>query len=235
LLAFPGNSNVTLQQLNYNLVLGKSLSNVRLYKYAGVNPETGNYNFFNAKGEQGEFYPAISPQQLTDADKTENIDRAPKYIGGLQNSLSWKGFTLEVLFTFINRMGLSFQGQQLGVPGSFDFNFPESVLKRWQKKGDITDVPRASASLQSWLSILNYENSTGAYEKAAYVRLRNLYLGYSFASGWLKKAGLTGLTLYIQGENLLTISKYKDLDPEDLAAGAMGPLRVLTGGINITL
>jgi TonB-linked SusC/RagA family outer membrane protein len=235
LLAFPGNSNVTLQELNYNLMLGRSLSNVRLYKYAGVNPETGNYNFFNAKGEQGEFYPVISPQQLTDEDKTQNIDLAPKYIGGLQNNISWKGFTLQVLFTFINRMGLGFQGQQLGAPGAFDFNFPESVLRRWQKKGDITDVPRASAGLLSRVSILTYENSTGAYEKAAYARLRNLYLAYSFTSGWLKKTGLTGLTVYVQGENLLTISKYKDLDPENLATGAMGPLRILTGGINITL
>jgi len=234
LVGFPGN-NETLRQLDENLVIGRSLSNVRLYKYAGVNPETGNYNFINAKGEQGEFYQFFSPQQLTSDDRTENLDLAPKYIGGLQNSISWKGFTLEFLFTFINRMGLGFKGQQLGAPGAFDSNFPEAVLGRWQKKGDVTDIPKASAGLLSRVSILTYKLSTGAYEQAAYARLRNLYLAYSFANEWLKKARLSGLTLYMQGENLFTVSKYKDLDPENLATGAMGPLKVLTGGINITL
>jgi TonB-linked SusC/RagA family outer membrane protein len=235
LVAFPGN-NQTLDQLDGNLVIGRSLSNKRLYKYAGVNPETGTHNFINAKGEQGEFFPFLSTQQLTEDDKTENLDLAPKYIGGLKNSFSWKGFTLEFFFTFINRMGLDFQGQQIGMPGAFDNNFPVTALRRWQKKGDITDVPKASASLLSRISILTYQASTGAYEQAAYARLRNLYFAYNVVGEWLKKkAGLSGLTLYMQGENLLTISKYKDLDPENLAVGAMGPLRVLTGGINITL
>ncbi|OQP53403.1 hypothetical protein A4H97_23425 [Niastella yeongjuensis] len=235
LISFPG-SNDALNEFDGNLVVGKSLGNKRLYKYAGVNPETGSHNFINAKGEQGEFLPFFSPQQLTDEDKTENLDLAPKYIGGLRNSISWKRFTLEFLFTFINRLGLNFQAQQIGMPGAFDNNFPVAALRRWQKKGDVTDVAKASQTILSRISTLTYRASTGAYEPAAYARLRNLYLAYKVDRDWLKKkAGLSGLTIYMQGENLLTISKYKDLDPENLSYSAMAPLKVLTGGINISL
>ena len=70
---------------------------------------------------------------------------------------------------------------------------------------------------------------------AAYARLENVNISYMFSPSVLKKAHISAMTVYVQGQNLLTISKYGDLDPENLAAGSMPPLRVFAAGINLSL
>ncbi|MES1249759.1 MAG: hypothetical protein ABUL46_03700, partial [Chitinophaga rupis] len=68
---------------------------------------------------------------------------------------------------------------------------------------------------------------------ATYARLQNLSLTYRFSHNLIQKWRLSGLSIYVAGQNLLTVSKYGDLDPENMSAGRMPPLRVYTGGINV--
>jgi TonB-linked SusC/RagA family outer membrane protein len=218
-----------------NYELGKSVTGVKVYKFVGVNPETGNFNFTNAAGVTGEFMPLLGPVQLDAVkDRTEFVDLAPKYYGGFNNSFRYKNFSLDVLFTFTNRLGKNLLGAQLFTPGFFNQNLPLVALTRWQKPGDITNVPKASQGLSAFLMQNNFVNSTGAYESALYARLSNLNFSYDLPGSIVKKAHLTGLKVYVQGQNLFTISKYGGLDPENLGAG-MAPLRVFTAGLNLTL
>lgn len=78
-------------------------------------------------------------------------------------------------------------------------------------------------------------SSTGAYTNATYARLQNVSVRYHFDQRLLKKLHLGDLTVYLQGQNLLTISKFGGLDPENLNASVIPPLRVFTGGINLSL
>ena len=82
---------------------------------------------------------------------------------------------------------------------------------------------------------MNFNDSSGAYEDATYARLQNLSLRYNVASAFAKKLKLNQLTAYLQGQNLLTISKYGGLDPENLNTTVLPPMRIFTAGLNVTL
>jgi hypothetical protein len=169
-----------------NYRLGKPVTGMMLVKYAGVNPQTGNYSFINAKGVQADF----TALDLNVTDKTEFIDLAPKYYGGLGNTFSYKGFSAGFFFTFTNRMARTRASYQIGVSGAFNVNPTVSALRRWQKPGDITDQPKVSQGfLTSYLSQFAFSQSTGGYTRATYARLSNVNINYDFRGKWLEKAG----------------------------------------------
>ena len=231
LVAYPGLENLTV---NNDFVIGKPVQGVKLFQYAGVNPETGVYNFYNAKGEKGSFRTLVDPVTLNEnTDRTAFVDLTPKYYGSLNNSFSCKGLTLDILFLFTNRMGKNFLGSQFYSAGGPE-NVPTLALRRWQKPGDITDVPKASQDIGALFMQNNFTRSTGAYSRATYARLQNVQLAYALPAALLKKIRVTNLSIFAQGSNLLTISKFGDLDPENLGAG-MAPLRSFTGGIRVSL
>jgi TonB-linked SusC/RagA family outer membrane protein len=225
LLRVPTQSNQ-----NSNYVLNKPVTGILLYKYNGVNPQTGNYSFTDAKGNVSDFTGG-----LTQADKTEFIDLAPKYFGGLQNSVTYKQLTLDFSFNFTNRMGKNSLGQTVFPFGIYGANGSTMWLRRWQKPGDVTDIPKLSTQLTSYFRQDLLTNSTGAYSRATYARLQNVSIRYNLPAEINKKMHLKNLSVYIQGQNLLTISEFEGLDPENLNAGVIPPLRVFTGGINVTL
>lgn len=108
-------------------------------------------------------------------------------------------------------------------------------LRRWQQPGDVTDIPKLSSQFTSIFRQWLLQESTGAYSNATYARLQNVSIRYSFSPEVNKMLHLKNLSVYLQGQNLLTISNFDGLDPENLNAGVIPPLRVFTAGINVTL
>ena len=233
LVSYPGLGELVN---NVDYEVGKPITGLKLYRYAGVDPAKGVYNFYNAKGVKGEYTLIFSPVQLNPiTDKTEFIDLAPKWYGGILNSLAYKNFGIDFLVTLTDRIGPNYLGFQSFSPGLSNTNFPvDLVNRRWMKPGDITNVPKASAGIASLLDQFNFIQSTGAYTKATYARLQNLSLSYHLPSRMIQQAHMASLSVYVAGQNLLTISKYGDLDPENMQAGHMPPLRVFTFGLNAT-
>jgi TonB-linked SusC/RagA family outer membrane protein len=216
---------------NFNYVLGKSVSNVKVYNYAGVNPQTGEYNFINAAGVQGAFL-----TNLTNDDKYINIDLTPRYFGSISNSFNYKSISLDFSFALVNKMGSNFQSQLSTLPGSFDRNTTSWALDRWQNPGDLTGVPKATTNLlTSVFGQNNFRQSSGAYERITYARLQNLSLSYSLPKNLLKTVHIENARITLQGQNLWTISKYRDLDPENLSLVSLPPLKVFNLGLNLTL
>ncbi|SCC48855.1 TonB-linked outer membrane protein, SusC/RagA family [Chitinophaga costaii] len=234
LVSYPG---LSTSAVSTSYIVGKSPFLVRLYNYAGVDPQTGSNTYINKKGDKGAFIPFLSPEQLDiNTDRTKYIDLSPKYFGGISNSFSYKGFHLDVFFECRNRMGRNMLGAQSQMPGLFNVNTTTQWLKRWQHPGDVTDVPKVSQGISSILGWSNFSLSTGAYERVIYARMANLNFSYSLPQALLKKAHIRNGSIFFQGQNLLTISKYKGgLDPENLTPGSLPPLRILTGGISLNL
>jgi hypothetical protein len=202
-----------------------------LYKYTGVDPQTGYYSFTNAKGVTNTY-----SSGLTDADKTQFLDLSPKYYGGIQNTLHYKQLSLDFSFVFTNRMGLNQQAQSPYIPGYMNISGAAVWMNRWQNPGDITEYPRVSTSITNFYSRLSiFKTSTGAYSNASYARLQNLSLHYNLSPKLLKQLRLHNLSIYVQGQNLFTISHYGGLDPENLSGTTIPPMRVFTGGFNITI
>jgi hypothetical protein len=220
----------TFYNLPGNYILGKPVTGVVLYKYAGIDPKTGYYSFTNAKGVTGTYL-----YELTDADKTEFVDLAPKYYGGIQNSFRYKQVTLDFSFTYTNRMALNSQAQNQVPFGYIGINGPTAWLRRWQQPGDIAEYPKVTTSFFDWARMDNYRASTGAYTSAAYLRLQNISVRYSLKPELLKKTGVHELSVYLQAQNLFTISKYGGIDPENLNVQTIPPMRTFTGGLSITI
>ncbi|WP_188316253.1 SusC/RagA family TonB-linked outer membrane protein [Chitinophaga agrisoli] len=229
LVAYPSDEILTQTSLKE----GASTQGQKLYKYAGVDPQTGNYTFYK-EGVKGE-WTFVSGGALDEIkDKTEFVDLAPKYFGGLQNTLQYKNFSLTFLFSFTNRMARTYMGSQVFHFGFMGRNGPASLLRRWQRPGDITDVAKVTTGPPILFNQFNFYNSTGAYANAGYARLNNLSLTYTLPATVLKKTHISRLSVFLQGQNLLTITGYKDWDPENLGAG-VAPLRIYTAGVNMDL
>jgi hypothetical protein len=111
--------------------------------------------------------------------------------------------------------------------------------RRWQKPGDITDVPRV---LNTTSEVLGSSNLTGTrtYQDASYIRLKTTSLSYTLPKEMLSKVKLTNVRVYVQALNLLTFTKWEGYDPEFVAlsttagnAGVIPQSRKYTFGVQI--
>lgn len=170
-------------------------------KFLGVDPGTGNALYEDKNGDG-----RITP------DDGQIIGNAqPKFFGGFTNSLSYKGFDLRVFFQFSygNRV-LNFTKQDLLNSGSsILLNQSADALKRWQKEGDITSVPR-----YVYQNTYNDYLSSRFIEDGSYLRLKNVTLGYNLPKTLVSRAKITGVRVFASATNLWTLTNYSGADPE---------------------
>lgn len=222
LIAFP---NLATSTYANNLVIGKPLSIQKVFHFEGVDPATGQYAFTSSTDRFNPDY---------NADRNEVINTLPKFYGGFQNTITYKSFRLDFLFQFVKQTGFS-SLYSLGIPGNLGNQFV-SVLNRWQNPGDITNIQRFSSVYYNvGTGFSDIYSSDASYTDASYARLKNLSLSWQVQDSWVKAMRLQGLRLFIQGQNLLTITPYKGIDPESPGGTSLPPLRIVTAGIEVSL
>lgn len=207
------------------LEIGQPITITKLYHNMGVNTQTGIYNIEDINRDGF----------INGVDRKTYKNTGRQYYGGLQNELSWKSFELDIFFQFVKQLGynyLYFTAQ----PGVFNQNQPVSVLDRWRKPGDIATVQKFStnadagdvADAQTRLG-----NSDPSVTDASYIRLQNLSLAYTvpLPKKWTDKIGIK---VFVRGQNLITITKYKGLDPENFSIG-LPPLKMITTGFSVKM
>lgn len=230
LLAFP---DLTTSSYGNQLIIGQPLDVIKTYHFLGVDPVTGLYQVADSHGS-----PTSSPDYLT--DRNILLSTLPKFYGGFQNRFTYKGFELDFLFQFVKQIGQnSHFNSGLFPPGSFasgNSNQPVSVVNRWQEPGDIAPIMKYSSDLFALLDLVGMAaGSDAGYSDASYIRLKNLSLSWQMPLKWQQKAHLQSCRIYIQGQNLLTITKYRGMDPENQSLSYLPPLRVLTIGMQVGL
>jgi hypothetical protein len=108
----------------------------------------------------------------------------------------------------------------------------QDLESRWQKAGDITDVPLFLAANNDFNS-----QSTRFLFKNDYIRLKALNFGYNLPKDLLSKIKISKLRLFLQGDNLWTYQSHKGIDPEqDLGGGTNSRSynqRVVSFGLNL--
>jgi TonB-linked SusC/RagA family outer membrane protein len=200
-------------------VIGKPLTLVKLYNALGVDPETGAYTFedYNDDGN-------IS--SLDDRQYVEDL--APKFYGGLGNTLGFGNLTLDFFFQFKKQKG--FDQLAFGATPGYRGNAPVALLDRWQEVGDVAPVQRASGGLSFGedTGVLQ-QFSNAAFSDASFIRLRNISLNYKV--GTLDN-GLE-VNVYLQGQNLWTLTNYKGPDPEQPSNSRLPQLRQITLGLQL--
>jgi TonB-linked SusC/RagA family outer membrane protein len=198
--------------------IGESITTVHLFKFGGVDPQSGKYFYIDRYGR-----PTATP---TLEDRTERIDIAPRSYGGITNSFSSKGWSFDVTCYYMVKQGANVTRTSM--------LFIESV-DRWQKPGDVTTIAKYSLKRSS-SEVYNLALSTAGLGDASYIRVRNIALSYRFKPGVLERAHLQNLRLYLLAQNLFTFTRVRQLDPETIdQQHRMAPQRVLTCGFQITL
>ncbi len=173
-----------------------------LVKRAGVNPANGRTLWYDLNGNLTETY---------DLNNRVNVGRAtPKYTGGFLNTFTSGGFELRALFSFsegkkmFNVARTSLDNPTKISRGSVSTN----ALRFWRQPGDITDIPDPR-------QISNYFSDSGWLEDASFIKLRNVTFSYNLPKSVLEKINLSGMRLYLQGQNLYTWTSFSGLDPEN--------------------
>jgi TonB-linked SusC/RagA family outer membrane protein len=176
------------------------------------------------------------------------IGRAqPKLYGGLNNTFTYKGFSLDVFLQYsLGNDVINATRHLLEQGGPFD-NGLVSMARSWRTQGDVTDIPRiGERTVDGRGSNLNTWAQTSRWvEDGSYLRLKNVAVNYNLPKPVASKLRLSNIRFYVSGQNLLTFTRYKGYDPEFnnsanvllLGLDYMNyPLpRRIVGGINITL
>jgi len=156
----------------------------------------------------------------------------PPQFGGFGTAISWKGIELNALFTY-TLGGVIYNNDRFNVefPGYWFSRVATSLLKEWQKPGDITDVPSPFNDFHG--------ETTRFVEKSDHLRLRNVMLSYSLPKSVLDKAKISSLKIFVQGQNLRVWSNFQGWDPEittGILGGAQYPqLKTITFGVSLGL
>ena len=175
-----------------------------LERWAGVDPSNGQPLYLDVNGNITNQYSTANRVYL---DK--NFD--PTYTGGFGGDISYKGFTLNTLFSFAAdrwRQNSSLAIiEDVGLGGFA--NQSVTMLNAWTTPGQITDIPAIS------YGGLRSIDGDRYLEDASFLRLRTASLSYSLDSETLAKTKfLSGLRVYVQGTNLFTWTKWRGFDPE---------------------
>lgn len=231
LIAFP---DLETSPYATRYVVGRSLGTIYGFDFAGVNPETGLFQFRNAQGELTSS--PVSPSGTSFNDFIPIGNRDPKFYGGLQNTLRYKGIQLDLFLEFRKQLGTNFLQQAYTFTPGHQYNVPAALLDRWQKEGDMNDLQRFTASYgDAYRTGQHFVMSSGVYSDASYIRLRNLNLSYTFGSATAARLGLSRFRIHAAAQNLFTFSGYQGNDPETQSLYGVPVLKTFVLGINLTL
>jgi hypothetical protein len=221
LLEFSG-----LATSNYasRYMIGKPINIFIGYTYLGVDPLTGIYKF-DDKNKDG---------VLNNQDYSYQGTTDPDFFGGFNNIIQYKNIEFSFLFEFRKQMGSHAIFGGYGLPGTMG-NQPLAVLDRWQNPGDVSTYQKFTQSYGTPASDAASltSNSSAALTDASFIRLKTLAVYYTLPQKLLKRIKAESCKFYLQGQNLLTFTRYVGADPENQNLQFLPPLKVLTAGINI--
>ena len=198
----------------------------------------------NAKPGDIRYVDANGDGQINDKDRAFAGSPWPTVQTGLQFNASYKNFSLNI--------------QVIGVFGNKIYDDVRRAMDNYQLTNFRKDINPWSATNPGGtdprlavdngndptVSVNNMGETDRWLENGSYVRLRNLEIGYSLPAAWTNKIKFNSARLFISAQNLLTITKYKGLDPDisntnlgmrGLDSGFWPSSRIFSAGVNIDL
>lgn len=213
---------------NNSIQVGQPVGVLFTQRFAGVNASTGRPMWLDSLGN-------ITYSVLARDRVVLGPTVLPTYQGGLRNTFTFKGFTLDVFFQY--------EYGRYASDGQVNFLF-ENIARinalqyvydnRWTTPGQVTSIPRFNSNGTE-------SKSTGAqsgnrmFFKADYVRLKNLTLSYDLSPRLNKTLHLNSARFYVQGTNLYTFSDWFSYDVEFVgtATGIIPQSKNITVGIQL--
>ncbi len=199
---YNGLNEYELSSTSTKLVVGHSVGEFYINRYAGVNPANGDALWLTKDGEI-----------TTEFSEGDKVMIGKSYIapwqGGFGTTLSWKGLMLSAQFSWVADRWMfnndRFFEESNGLYSAYNQSH-RLLYDRWKSAGDVTDIPRYGVTPQMDSRFL---------EDASFLRLKNLMLSYSLPSSLLQRTKFfTQARIYVQAQNLFTFTPFTGLDPE---------------------
>lgn len=229
--SLPKDSLISTSSSNKMLTVGGSIYDFYLREWAGVDPANGDPLWYteNAQGQK------VTTNNYTLAKQYVQESSLPKLTGGITNTFNYKQFDLSVFVSYSlggkildgDYLPLMHNGNNAGRTWSAE------MLNHWTPENRNTDVPRLTTDDLGWT-----QASTRFLYSASYARLKSLSLGYSLPKSVVSKLNIHNLRFTLTGENLLTFSGHKGMDPEQTIDGTTyfryPAMRTFSAGLNLT-
>ena len=224
---------------NYIYKVGGSLYEAYMYRYAGVDPESGK-GLYYYKDEDGS---VKTTDVFADADQFECGSVLPKLYGGFGTTLRLYGFDLSAQFSF-QLGGRYYDGTYqslMHTDSSVGNAWHKDVLRSWSPDNPSSDIPRLDGDTSVGQSAVDR-----FLISSNYLSVNNVTVGYSFPQKWMEKLKIAGLRVYFAADNLAVASARKGVDPRysiglgsftsgsGLNSGSYSAMRTLTGGLTVT-
>ena len=230
LVSFPGLASNPYYKDVYVVgqpILGGNTS--KTYQYTGVDPQTGLYTLRDLNGDG----------ILTNADKEIGKYVHQDYFGGFSNTFNYKGLSLDVFFQFVKQTGRNLLYSFGGYSGAANSNVPVYILNHvWHQPGDQAQFGRLTTYYGPTGSLVgqsggNVYQSDLMLSDASFIRLKNVSLSWTLPANWQHAARMKDARIYLQGQNLLTFTKYLGFDPKSQSM-SLPPLRMVSLGFHGT-
>ena len=205
-------------------------------KSAGVDPSNGHSLYWAyEKDDDGNMVPGS--EYITDSYSLANTckyyqgSRQPDIFGSLGTDFSWKGLTLSVLTTY-SLGGKVFDGLYQSDMNLWYLSstWNKNMMRRWQKPGDVTDVPRSTIAE-------SIANTDRFLIDASYFAIKNITLAYALPASWVNKIGMTGARIFGSVDNLALWTHLDGMDPQYNFSGGTdydySPNKTYTVGIEL--
>ena len=215
---------------------GMPLNTFYMAKSAGVDPATGAQLYWSyEKDKEGNM---IAGTEYVTSDYSDASNhkyylgsRIPDLYGSLSTNFSWKDLDLSILTTYSigGKIYESLYNSSMNLT-YLSSTWHRHALRRWQKPGDITDVPR--------IEINGFGYATDRYlVDASYFAIKNITLGYSLPRNLVTRAGLQNVRLFTSVDNLALWSHLDGMDPQYSFGGSTNydyvPNRTWTIGLEV--
>ena len=152
---------------------------------------------------------------ITDADRAFIGDPNPDFIFSLNNTVNYKNFTLSVFLQGVYGNQI-FNANRIFTEGmAVTTNQTAAVTERWTGEGTSNTMPRAVYGDPN----NNSRASDRFVEDGSYLRVKSVRLGYNFPEKIFGKKYFKNATIFLSGQNLLTITDYSGFDPEVPTSG----------------
>ena len=241
----PSVSEEGIKGGNYIYKIGGSLYEAYMRKYAGVNPENGKAQWYRKVLDKDGAWTGESEitETFADASQYELGSVLPKLYGGFGTTFKAYGFDLSAQFSF-QLGGRYYDGTYqalMHTSSGIGTAWHKDVLDSWSETNKDSDIPRLDGDTSvGQTAVSNYLINSN------YLSVNNITLGYTFPESVTSYLKISGLRIYVAGDNLAVKSARKGVDPRysmglgsltsgsGLNSGSYSAMRTITGGVTLT-
>lgn len=223
----------TLDMMHQDLYMeGHAMGTVKGYKVAGIYQSQDQisklneqamakgYDFYQNGAAVGDYMFADTNGDgfISEADRTAIANPEPKVFGGWSNTLSYKNFTLSMLFQYQLGGDAYYSTMQESASGAIGM----SILREMYGNTWTPDRTDAKYAKLMWMpsAYTNTQANDRYVYSNSYFRLRNITLSYTFEPAWLERLHVSGASVFFTATNLFTITDWPGLDPDMAATNA---------------